>query len=75
MDNVFLLKKGGETENVETIIVRLTHEVDIELIKTAINKIASKRDITEKDVLGYIDTQFNGISDVDKMSNLNTFYY
>lgn len=75
MNNLFLLKKGGETENVETIIVRLTHEVDMELIKTAINKIASQRDIIEKDVLGYIDTQFNGISDVEKMSKLNTFYY
>ena len=61
MNNLFLLKKGGETENVETIIVRLTHEVDMELIKTAINKIASQRDIIEKDVSIFVEINPNNL--------------
>lgn len=71
----FLLKKGGETENVETYIVTFTRPIDQDLLKTAINKIAGENVKNYDEVISYLDYQFNGIQQVEKLSDLSSFYY
>lgn len=71
----FILKKGGDVENPETYLIRLTHEVDEKLLKSAINNIAGVKNVDKKEVFDYINNQFNGIEDVENVNTINTFYY
>lgn len=69
---VFKLKKGGETENVDEVIVILTRPIDDELLKKAIN-ICADNQLDINQTLDYIDEQFNCL-DFASLGNLETFY-
>lgn len=69
---IFKLKKGGETENVEETIVVLNRNIDRELLISAINKQA-KNGKGESEILKYIEDNFNAVYFVDK--DVETFYY
>lgn len=69
---VFKLKKGGETENVDEVIVILTRAIDDELLKKAIN-ICADNNYTVEQTLHYIDEQFNCL-DFASFTDLETFY-
>lgn len=69
---VFKLRKGGETENAEEVIVILTRAIDDELLKKAVNICADNNYDINK-TLNYIDEQFNCL-DFASLSDLETFY-
>lgn len=69
---IFKLKKGGETENVEEVIVVLNRTIDDVLLKKAIN-ICADNNFTIHETLKYIEDQFNCIS-FTSLSDLETFY-
>lgn len=69
---VFKLKKGGETENVDEVIVILNRVIDDELLKKAIN-ICADNNYTVEQTLDYIDEQFNCLDFVN-FTDVETFY-
>ena len=69
---VFKLKKGGEVENADEVIVILSRTIDDELLKKAIN-ICAENNYSVEQTLKYIDEQFNCI-DFASFSDLETFY-
>lgn len=69
---VFKIKKGGETENVDEVIVVLTKAIDDELLKKAIN-ICAEQNFTLDETIKYIEDQFNCVSFVT-FNDLFTFY-
>ena len=69
---VFKLKKGGETENADEVIVVLNRLIDDELIKKAIN-ICADQNLTLNATINYIQEQFNCI-DFTTSDDLFTFY-
>lgn len=71
----FIIKKGGNPENPKTTLIRLNHEVDEKLLKSAINNVASTKGIGEEEVINYINDQFNGVEDIIDVDTINTFYY
>lgn len=71
----FIIKKGGQVENPDTYLVIMTHSVDEDLLKMAINKMAGEADVTINDIEDYLDNQFYGIQEVMKLEDIFTFYY
>lgn len=71
----FIIKKGGQVENPDTYLVIMTHSVDEDLLKMAINKMAGEDDVTINDIEDYLDNQFYGIQEVMKLEDIFTFYY
>lgn len=71
----FIIKKGGQVENPDTYLVIMTHSVDEDLLKMAINKMAGEDDVTINDIEEYLDNQFYGIQEVMKLEDIFTFYY
>lgn len=71
----FMLKKGGQTENVDTWLIKMTHQVDVDLLKSAINKMASVDNVTINDIEDYLNHQFNGVEELLKIEDVYTFYY
>lgn len=71
----FIIKKGGQVENPDTYLVIMTHSVDEDLLKMAINKMAAEEDVTINDIVDYLDNQFYGIQEVMKLEDIFTFYY
>ena len=69
---IFKLKKGGETENVEETIVVLNRNIDRELLISSINKQAEKGK-NEAEILKYIEDNFKAVYFVEK--DIETFYY
>ncbi len=69
---VFKLKKGGETENTEEVIIMLSREIDRELIMKAIN-ICAERNFNIAATMNYLDEQFHCIEDTSSL-DLETFY-
>lgn len=71
----FILQEGGVSENPKRWYVKLNHYIDIDILKTAINKYAdeSKGDIDQLETS--LDVTFNGIEYIENLDELNTFYY
>lgn len=69
---IFKLKEGGETENVEETIVVLNRNIDRELLISAINKQAQYGK-GESEILQYIEDNFKAVYCVE--NELETFYY
>lgn len=69
---IFKLRKGGKTENVEETIVVLNRNIDRDLIVKAINNVAAD-DTSEAEILKYIEDNFKAIYQVE--NDLETFYY
>lgn len=72
MMRLFKLKKGGETENADVVIVVLNRLIDDVLLKKAIN-LCADNNYTINETLEYIDDQFKCIS-FTSLSDLETFY-
>lgn len=70
----FILTKGGKPENAKKYLVKLTHNVDEGLLKSAINSKASEN-CSDGEILSYLDSQFRGVEDVIEFDTLKTFYY
>ena len=71
----FIIKRGGQVENTDEYLFVMTHCVDEELLKMAINKMASKENVTICDIHEYLDTQFRGVQEIIKLNDEFTFYY
>lgn len=71
----FIIKKGGQVENPDSYLVIMTHSVDEDLLKMAINKMAGEDDVTINDIEDYLDNQFYGVQEVMKLEDIFTFYY
>lgn len=71
----FIIKRGGQVENPDEYLIIMTHYVDEELLKMAINKMASKENVTINDINEYLDTQFRGVQEIIKLNDEFTFYY
>ena len=71
----FIIKKGGQGENPDEYLFIMTHLVDEELLKMAINKMASKENVSIYDIHEYLDTQFRGVQEIIKLNDEFTFYY
>lgn len=69
---IFKLRKGGKTENVEETIVVLNRNIDRDLIVKAINNVAADN-TSEAEILKYIEDNFKAIYQVE--NDLETFYY
>lgn len=69
---VFKLKEGGKTENVEETVVVLNRDIDRDLLVKAINNKADEN-LGEAAILKYIEDNFKAIYCVEK--DLETFYY
>lgn len=68
----FILQEGGVTENPKRYYVKLNHYVDLDILKTAINKYAEGG---FDELENKLDTTFNGIEYIEDLDTLNTFYY
>ena len=71
----FIIKKGGQVENPDEYLFIMTHFVDEELLKMAINKMAGKENVSIYDIHEYLDTQFRGVQEIIKLNDEFTFYY
>lgn len=71
----FIIKRGGQVENPDEYLFIMTHCVDEELLKMAINKMAGKENVTIYDMQEYLDTQFRGVQEIIKLNDEFTFYY
>lgn len=71
----FIIKRGGQVENPDEYLFVMTHFVDEELLKMAINKMAAKENVTISDIQEYLDTQFRGVQEIIKLNDEFTFYY
>lgn len=71
----FIIKRGGQVENPDEYLIIMTHYVDEELLKMAINKMASKENVTINDINEYLDAQFRGVQEIIKLNDEFTFYY
>lgn len=71
----FIIKKGGQVENPDEYLFIMTHLVDEELLKMAINKMAGKENVSIYDIHEYLDTQFRGVQEIIKLNDEFTFYY
>lgn len=71
----FIIKRGGQVENPDEYLFIMTHFVDEELLKMAINKMAGKENVTISDIHEYLDTQFRGVQEIIKLNDEFTFYY
>ena len=71
----FIIKKGGQVENPDEYLFIMTHLVDEELLKMAINKMAGKENVSIYDIHEYLDTQFRGVQEIIKLNDDFTFYY
>lgn len=69
---VFKLKKGGETENVDELLIVLNRDIDDELLTKAIN-ICAEKDFNILQTKFYLENQFNCIDFVED-DDLKTFY-
>ena len=69
---IFKLKKGGKTENLEETIVVLNRNIDRDLLIKAINNKAEEN-ATEAEIIKYIEDNFKAIYQVE--NDLETFYY
>ena len=49
----FIIKKGGQVENPDEYLFIMTHFVDEELLKMAINKMAGKENVSIYDIHEY----------------------
>lgn len=71
----FIIKRGGQVENPDEYLFIMTHYVDEELLKMAINKMAAKENVSINDIHEYLDTQFQGVQEIIKLNDEFTFYY
>lgn len=71
----FIIKKGGQVENPDEYLFIMTHLVDEDLLKMAINKMASNEDVSIHDIHEYLNTQFQGVQEIIKLNDEYTFYY
>lgn len=71
----FIIKKGGQVENPDEYLFIMTHLVDEDLLKMAINKMASNEDVSICDIHEYLNTQFQGVQEIIKLNDEFTFYY
>ena len=71
----FIIKKGGQVENPDEYLFIMTHFVDEELLKMAINKMAAKEKVSIYDIHEYLDAQFHGVQEIIKLNDEFTFYY
>ena len=71
----FIIKKGGQVENPNEYLFIMTHLVDEDLIKMAINKMASNENVSIYDIHEYLNTQFQGVQEIIKLNDEFTFYY
>lgn len=71
----FIIKRGGQVENPDEYLFIMTHYVDEELLKMAINKMAAKENVSISDIHEYLDTQFRGVQEIIKLNDEFTFYY
>ena len=71
----FIIKKGGQVENPDEYLFIMTHSVDEDLLKMAINKMASNENVSIYDIHEYLDAQFHGVQEIIKLNDEFTFYY
>lgn len=69
---IFKIKKGGETENADEVIVVLNRTIDDELLKKAVN-ICAENNYDVAQTVKYIQEQFNCV-EFTTFSDLNTLY-
>ena len=71
----FIIKRGGQVENPDEYLFIMTHFVDEELLKMAINKMAAKENVSIYDIHEYLDAQFHGVQEIIKLNDEFIFYY